>query len=768
MTADNDGNAADPFSATFRTAPAGRAAFRFTSFGDLATPNTAWVLSYGQSAYAVEAVESFQPLFHLLNGDLCYANLNPTAQPEVWRDFGNNNQTSAASRPWMPCLGNHEVEFYNGPQGFTSYLSRYTLPDNRVPGFGGRWYSFRIGSVLFVSLDADDVIFQDAAAFVAGPAALVPAAGTGHPAIKPGTSFYIRGYSGGAQTAWLERTLAAGRRDETVDWIIVQMHQCAASSSSTGNGSDLGIRQEWLPLFDRYQVDLVLCGHDHDYERSFPVRGADTERRPRGGHRGGGQHPAPAPGDDRRQRGVRHQARHRAPHPRLRRHRRPARRVRHRHRRRSAAGQGVHHGRPARRHVHAGRLHPARRRTRWRTPSGRPGATRPPATGSLSSTSTRAQARTASPASRSPTTTRWARTRSTRAPAPRARRPRTTPSSRPSPWSARANTRRVSAAEPATGYGRLMDVLVIGAGAVGLTTAISLAEAGLSVTIRTAALPAQTTSVAAGAVWGAVKVGPPDRVLEWGRIGLEVLSKLAAEPGTGVRLAAGREVSRAPLEPYYWTRLLTDLRDCEESELPDGFTSGWHYTAPLATMPVYLDYLRARFERAGGTLEVSPVASLAELAGAAPVIVNCSGAAAHDLVPDPAVVPVRGQVVIAANPGIEEFLVNRDPEPPWIVYMFPHGDTILLGGTNEEGNRDTDPKPEVAERIVAGCTAIEPRLRGAEILGHRVGLRPWRPEVRLESEPFGDGVLWHNYGHGGAGISMAWGCAAEITRAVLG
>ena len=164
-----------------------------------------------------------------------------------------------------------------------------------------------------------------------------------------------------------------------------------------------------------------------------------------------------------------------------------------------------------------------------------------------------------------------------------------------------------------------MDVLVIGAGVVGLTTAISLAEAGLSVTIRTAALPGQTTSAAAGAVWGAVKAGPPDRVLEWGRIGFEALAKLAAEPGTGVRIAAGREVSRAPLEPYYWTRLLTDLRACEESELPDGFTDGWHYTAPLATMPVYLDYLRARFERAGGMLEVSPVASLAGLAGLAPV-----------------------------------------------------------------------------------------------------------------------------------------------------
>ncbi len=176
----------------------------------------------------------------------------------------------------MPCLGNHEVEFDNGPQGFTSYLTRYTLPDNDVPGFGGRWYSFRTGSVLFVSLDADDVVYQDAGAFVAGPAALIPAAGPGNPAIEPGTSFYLRGYSGGAQTAWLERTLAAARRDDAVDWIIVQMHQCACSSSATGNGSDLGIRQQWLPLFDRYEVDLVLNGHDHDYERSFPVRGTDA------------------------------------------------------------------------------------------------------------------------------------------------------------------------------------------------------------------------------------------------------------------------------------------------------------------------------------------------------------------------------------------------------------------------------------------------------------------------------------------------------------
>ena len=312
-----------------------------------------------------------------------------------------------------------------------------------------------------------------------------------------------------------------------------------------------------------------------------------------------------------------------------------------------------------------------------------------------------------------------------------------------------------------------MDVLVIGAGVCGLTTGICLAEAGLSVTIRTAVPPERTTSVAAGAVWGMVRAGPPDRGLDWARTGLEVLSKLAAEPGTGVRMVSGQEVSRTPQEPYAWMTLLPGLRTCQESELPDGFTHGWHYTAPLATMPVYLDYLRARFERAGGTLEVAAVRSLAELADVAPVVVNCSGVYARDLVPDPAVVPVRGQVVIAANPGLEEFYVNRDEEPPWITYMFPHGATVLLGGTNEEGSWDEEPKSFIAERIVAQCAAIDPRLRGVTILDHRVGLRPTRPEVRLESEPLGSTVLWHNYGHGGAGVSLSWGCAAEIAAGIL-
>jgi phosphodiesterase/alkaline phosphatase D-like protein len=137
VTADNDSQKT-PLSADFTTAPIGRAPFRWTSYGDLATPIVSWVLSSGQSRHAVEIVERFKPLFHLLNGDLCYANQNPGAQTEVWADFGRNIQNSAAFRPWMPCPGNHEIEFHNGPQGFNAYLTRFLLPDNGSP-FAGLW-----------------------------------------------------------------------------------------------------------------------------------------------------------------------------------------------------------------------------------------------------------------------------------------------------------------------------------------------------------------------------------------------------------------------------------------------------------------------------------------------------------------------------------------------------------------------------------------------------------------------------------------------------
>jgi alkaline phosphatase D len=335
-TISDGGSPAATFSASFQTAPSGRAAFVFSSYGDLATPTahlnksaTSWQESCDNSYYAVRAVEGTAsvygvtppspPLFHLLNGDLCYANLNTNNQPEVWRDFANNISYSAANRPWMPTLGNHEIEFgnnnrlgnagpvtdpsnyrnnqwFNGPNGYGQYLSRFLLPDNGVTGLRGNFYSFQVGTVVFIALDADDVCYQDGGSYYA-PSGSAPAALTAtNPAISipPGTSTYNNQYTGALtsgpdyslvpdtssatpnrQTTWLASTLAAARSNPSVDMIVVFMHQCALSSSG-GNGSDLGIRQAWLPLFDLYSVDLVLSGHEHNYERTYAVRGYDA------------------------------------------------------------------------------------------------------------------------------------------------------------------------------------------------------------------------------------------------------------------------------------------------------------------------------------------------------------------------------------------------------------------------------------------------------------------------------------------------------------
>jgi D-amino-acid oxidase len=186
----------------------------------------------------------------------------------------------------------------------------------------------------------------------------------------------------------------------------------------------------------------------------------------------------------------------------------------------------------------------------------------------------------------------------------------------------------------------------------------------------------------------------------------------------------------------------------------------------VITMPRYLDYLRARYEAAGGSVTLASVGSLASLD--APVVVNCTGIGAHDLVPDPSVTPVRGQGVVVRNPGIDEFFIDHTLDGAHYVYVFPHVDVVLLGGTAEEGAWDLPPRPSVAARILRDCAAVFPSLRGAEIVAHRVGLRPYRPEVRLEAEALDGGrTLWHNYGHGGAGVSLSWGCAREVTEGVL-
>jgi hypothetical protein len=259
---------AEPEFGAFRTAPRGRSPLTFTSFGDQGTPTVgkkyvppAGVTLPGPvfvndnlgspaAGDTTLGVERLRPLFHLLNGDLCYANIAED-RVRTWWDFWENNSRSARNRPWMPAAGNHENELGNGPIGYQAYQTYFSLPPTagQTDVTRGLWYAFTAGSMRVISVANDDIVYQD------------------------GGNSYVRGYSSGAQKAWLEKELAAARGNHDIDWIVVCMHQVAISTADKFNGADLGIRQEWTPLFDKYAVDLVVCGHEHHYERSHPIRG---------------------------------------------------------------------------------------------------------------------------------------------------------------------------------------------------------------------------------------------------------------------------------------------------------------------------------------------------------------------------------------------------------------------------------------------------------------------------------------------------------------
>lgn len=307
---------------------------------------------------------------------------------------------------------------------------------------------------------------------------------------------------------------------------------------------------------------------------------------------------------------------------------------------------------------------------------------------------------------------------------------------------------------------------MIGAGVIGLTTAVCLAEAGLRVLIRTAALPQATTSRAASAMWGPSFAEPRAGVKRWTGVTLADLRELAARPATGVRIARGMLGSRRTSEPPP-PDLFPGLQVCRADELPEGFAGAFRVAVPLIDMPRYLDYLHARLIDAGGEIEVRPLRVLAEAAEEAPVVVNCAGIGARDLVPDPTLRPVRGQHVVVENPGLTEFFMEEPLGTQWAGY-FPHGDHVVLGGNADSDEWSLEPERATAEGIVRRCAEVEPALAGARVLEHRVGLRPTRTVIRLEEERIGASRCVHNYGHGGSGVSLSWGCAREVGALLTG
>jgi D-amino-acid oxidase len=312
----------------------------------------------------------------------------------------------------------------------------------------------------------------------------------------------------------------------------------------------------------------------------------------------------------------------------------------------------------------------------------------------------------------------------------------------------------------------MADVVVVGGGVIGLTTAVCLAEQGLAVRVRTAHPARDTTSAVAGAmIGGPVFAEPYEATVRWHQVGVREFTMLSERSDTGVRVARGRLVSHLGRDVPDWAPTLPGFRHCTPEEHA-GFPVAFWISSPLANMPVYLDYLVDRFIAAGGDIQYRPVASLEEAADEALVVVNCSGVYARQLAGDRHVHPVRGQHVVVENPGLDDFFFEGGSDSAWTGYM-PHSDRVVLGGTAAAGDWSLDPDPGQTRQILARCAAVEPRLAGAKVIEVEVGLRPGRASIRVESQSVGRTRVIHNYGHGGVGVSMSWGCARDVTEMIL-
>lgn len=308
-----------------------------------------------------------------------------------------------------------------------------------------------------------------------------------------------------------------------------------------------------------------------------------------------------------------------------------------------------------------------------------------------------------------------------------------------------------------------MRVRVVGAGIVGSACALHCADAGHQVELVAAETLDETTSAVAAALWYPYRALPQNAVTRWARLGFAELAAMATDPATGVDMRAGRQIFRELTADPWWLDAAPPLERIPVTSLPAGYADGFRLTVPVVDMPLHLRWLDAQLRARGVTIVRRRVGSLNEARAGVDVAVNCTGLAARQLAFDDSVYPVRGQVVLVRQRGIEQWLLDES-DPAYLTYVVPRRDSVVIGGTALDGDGDMRVRPNTAREIMRKAVELMPELAGAEVVAHRVGLRPARPSVRLER----DGDVVHCYGHGGAGVTLAYGCAQDVLELLAG
>lgn len=256
--------------------------------------------------------------------------------------------------------------------------------------------------------------------------------------------------------------------------------------------------------------------------------------------------------------------------------------------------------------------------------------------------------------------------------------------------------------------------------------------------------------------------------MKWAHISLKKFYEEARNKKSGVVPLKAEKVSAYGLTSPTWIHMAKKYRRLTTRELPPGYREGFTAQCPVVDMPVYLAYLKKKFIQKGGTLRKRTFIDLKEALIESSLVVNCSGLGAQKLVNDKKMFPIRGQIIRVTKPkGFRKMIFSDDDHNGVVLYVIPRTKDIVLGGTIEARSKNMKINKITAGKILKGCLSLGPELQHAHIINHKVGLRPFREPVRLEVEKFpGNKIVIHNYGHGGSGVTLSWGCADDVATFV--
>ena len=307
-----------------------------------------------------------------------------------------------------------------------------------------------------------------------------------------------------------------------------------------------------------------------------------------------------------------------------------------------------------------------------------------------------------------------------------------------------------------------MEITIVGAGVSGLTTGIRLLQQGWKVRIISKEFSPDTVSDVAAAWWYPFLVEPVEKTNQWSIQTFNELVRLRDNEGVEcISMRLGREYLEQECELPGWSFNIPHFRILNQDEIIRGYEFGWELEAPVIEMNLYMPWLLSKFRTLGGSIESNEFDSIEEVPGE--FIINCSGLGARLLSNDEEVIPVRGQVVyIKQDPGFGRY----DQRPESLTYTIPRRDVTVLGGTAQKGDWDETIRKKDTEDILSKCEVFWPDLDRQNIVGSAVGLRPSRYELRLELEIINNKKVIHNYGHGGAGVTLSWGGADEVVKLV--